>query len=76
MPTVDSTTGPVAVTGASGYIGSHCVKNLVEHGYQVSERGQRAVLCRRPDLAPRASAPRSAGAAPQRRPHRPVRCAT
>ena len=26
MPTVNSTTGPVAVTGASGYIGSHCVK--------------------------------------------------
>lgn len=27
--------GPVAVTGASGYIGSHVVKNLVEHGYAV-----------------------------------------
>ena len=27
--------GPVAVTGASGYIGSHVVKNLVEHGYTV-----------------------------------------
>ncbi len=27
--------GPVAVTGASGYIGSHVVKNLVEHGYEV-----------------------------------------
>ena len=27
--------GPVAVTGASGYIGSHVVKNLVEAGYAV-----------------------------------------
>lgn len=27
--------GPVAVTGASGYIGSHVVKNLVEAGYTV-----------------------------------------
>lgn len=27
--------GPVAVTGASGYIGSHVVKNLVENGYTV-----------------------------------------
>ncbi len=27
--------GPVAVTGASGYIGSHLVKNLVEAGYNV-----------------------------------------
>ncbi len=27
--------GPVAVTGASGYIGSHVVKNLVEAGYSV-----------------------------------------
>jgi hypothetical protein len=25
--------GPVAVTGASGYIGSHVVKNLVVNGY-------------------------------------------
>jgi len=27
--------GPVAVTGASGYIGSHVVKNLIEAGYTV-----------------------------------------
>ena len=27
--------GPVTVTGASGYIGSHVVKNLVEAGYNV-----------------------------------------
>ena len=27
--------GPVAVTGASGYIGSHVLKNLVEAGYTV-----------------------------------------
>ena len=27
--------GPVAVTGASGYIGSHVLKNLVEVGYTV-----------------------------------------
>ena len=27
--------GPVAVTGSAGYIGSHIVKDLVEHGYAV-----------------------------------------
>ena len=27
--------GPVTVTGASGYIGSHVVENLVEAGYTV-----------------------------------------
>ena len=28
-------TGPVAVTGSAGYIGSHIVANLVRHGYAV-----------------------------------------
>ena len=27
--------GPVAVTGSGGYIGSHIVLNLVQHGYEV-----------------------------------------
>lgn len=35
MPPVTSTDGPVAVTGASGYIGSWNVHDLVEHGYHV-----------------------------------------
>mmetsp|Transcript_38613 Transcript_38613/g.82110 ORF Transcript_38613/g.82110 Transcript_38613/m.82110 type:complete len:386 (-) Transcript_38613:64-1221(-) len=35
MPVVTNASGPVCVTGASGYIGSHIVKNLVEHGYIV-----------------------------------------
>lgn len=35
MPPVTSSQGPVAVTGASGYIGSHVVSNLVKRGYEV-----------------------------------------
>lgn len=36
MPSISGPAdGPVAVTGASGYIGAHVVKNLVEHGYDV-----------------------------------------
>ena len=34
-PVTGPTDGPVAVSGASGYIGSHVVKNLVEAGYAV-----------------------------------------
>ena len=34
-PVTGPADGPVAVTGASGYIGSHVVKNLVEAGYAV-----------------------------------------
>jgi dihydroflavonol-4-reductase len=35
MPPVDASSGPVAVTGASGYIGAAVVKNLLENGYHV-----------------------------------------
>ena len=35
MPPVTSSDGPIAVTGASGYVGSHVVVALVKHGYTV-----------------------------------------
>ena len=35
MPAVKVNDGPVAVTGASGYVGSHVVLALMERGYQV-----------------------------------------
>ena len=35
MPSVNLSDGPVAVTGASGYIGSHCVIALMKRGYAV-----------------------------------------
>ncbi|MHA2392189.1 MAG: NAD-dependent epimerase/dehydratase family protein [Promethearchaeota archaeon] len=35
MPAVTTSDGPVAVTGASGYVGSHVVVALIKHGYTV-----------------------------------------
>jgi nucleoside-diphosphate-sugar epimerase len=35
MPAVTFSDGPVAVTGASGYVGSHVVKALIKHGYTI-----------------------------------------
>jgi nucleoside-diphosphate-sugar epimerase len=35
IPVVKPSDGPVAVTGASGYVGSHVVVALVKHGYTV-----------------------------------------
>ena len=35
MPNVSSADGPIAVTGAAGYIGCHTVHAFVERGYTV-----------------------------------------
>jgi nucleoside-diphosphate-sugar epimerase len=35
MPAVTSSDGPVAVTGASGYVGSQVVMVLIKHGYTI-----------------------------------------
>ena len=36
MPAISPASGPVAVTGASGYIGSWAVYDLAAQGYQVT----------------------------------------
>ena len=35
MPAISSSDGPVALTGASGYVGAQIALNLVDHGYTV-----------------------------------------